>query len=653
MVDELIYSELAKSIAATGALRVRDHATALYSIVYPVLIAPAWWASSLDVTYSVARALNAILMASSAVPLYLLARRVVSTTGAITAEALTLLMPAFVYTGTLMTENAFLPAFLLAALAIAGAMERPTQMRQTLAVLAIALACAVRLEGVVLVAVYGTAVVLALVLDRRSGSRTPVRPYWFSAAALGGAAVLALVLSLVLDRAVVGSLGAYQAATEAHYSVADSARWTLYHLAELGLAAVFAPLSALVGLAVLAWRGRLAAHERAYVALTVAAVAWVVVFVGVFASRNSLRVQERYVFYVVPLLLVALVLWLERGRPRTVLAAVAGILPLALLAALPFADVVNASNLADAFALQPLYWLLQHTNLTLGGVRALALAVAAAFGVAFALAPRRLARFLLPALVAAIFVVTQVAVSSLVAGYARSLRDGTVGVRPEWLDDRLGKDASVGFVWTGVLDPSFLWQTELWNRSLRTVYRLAPEPGNLPAASTTIAAASGRLRAPPGFPAPQALATDWTLTLNEAPIETLPSGVSLYPVRPTTRLVDRRRGLYADSWIGRTLQYTRYGCGRQAWLGFALASDPTLRQGPVTAVARQGRRALARVVVPSGTERFLRVPVTGSGGSCRVTIEISPTAVPAEVIPGSADTRVLGLKLYAATYARR
>jgi hypothetical protein len=73
----------------------------------------------------------------------------------------------------------------------------------------------------------------------------------------------------------------------------------------------------------------------------------------------------------------------------------------------------------------------------------------------------------------------------------------------------------------------------------------------------------------------------------------------------------------------------------------------------VIAVARQGRRALARVVVPSGTERFLRVPVTGSGGSCRVTIEISPTAVPAEVIPGSADTRVLGLKLYAATYARR
>jgi hypothetical protein len=652
MVDELIYSELAKNVAAGGVLRIREHATALYSLLYPFFIAPGWWASSLDVTYAFARAVNAVLMASAAIPLYVLARRVVSTTGALTAAALTLLMPAFVYTGSLMTENAFLPAFVLAALAICCTLERPTQTRQALAVLSIALACAIRLEGLVLVAVYATAVGLGLLLDRRSGARTPVKPYWFSAAALGITGLLTLVLSLALHRSVVGSLGAYQAATEARYTVADSARWTLYHLSELGLAAVFAPLSALVGLAVLAWRGRLSAAERALVAVTSSAVPWIVVFAGVFASRNSLRVQERYVFYVIPLLLVALVLWLERGRPRTILALVAGVVPLALLAALPFRDVVNGSTLADAFALQPLYWLLQHATFGIRGVRELAFGVAAFSAAAFAFAPLRVARILLPTLVAAVFLATQVAVSAIVGDYARSLRDSTVGARPAWLDDRLGKDASVGFVWTGLLDPSFLWQTELWNRSLRTVYRLAPEPGNLPAAATSVAGA-GRLVAPPGFPAPQALATDWTMTLNEKPLETLPNGVSLYPVRPTTRVVDRRRGLYADSWIGRQLRYTRFRCGRRAWLGFALANDPTLRQGPVTAVARQYGHGVARIVVPPGTERFLRVPAEGRGGSCRVTIDISPTAVPVNVIPGSTDTRVLGLKLYTATYGPR
>ena len=42
MVDELIYSELAKSFAATGHFLVRDHQTAAYGFVYPVLISPAW-----------------------------------------------------------------------------------------------------------------------------------------------------------------------------------------------------------------------------------------------------------------------------------------------------------------------------------------------------------------------------------------------------------------------------------------------------------------------------------------------------------------------------------------------------------------------------------------------------------------------------------
>ena len=41
-VDELIYSELAKSLAAGGDLLVRDAPTAGYGIVYPLLISPAW-----------------------------------------------------------------------------------------------------------------------------------------------------------------------------------------------------------------------------------------------------------------------------------------------------------------------------------------------------------------------------------------------------------------------------------------------------------------------------------------------------------------------------------------------------------------------------------------------------------------------------------
>src|ERR671935_1933987 len=40
MVDELVYSELAKSFAAGGHFLVRGHATGSYGIVYPLLISP-------------------------------------------------------------------------------------------------------------------------------------------------------------------------------------------------------------------------------------------------------------------------------------------------------------------------------------------------------------------------------------------------------------------------------------------------------------------------------------------------------------------------------------------------------------------------------------------------------------------------------------
>ena len=58
-------------------------------------------------------------MTSTAIPLFLWARKLVAPVFALVAVALTLLMPAFIYTGMLMTENAFLPAFVLAAFAIA------------------------------------------------------------------------------------------------------------------------------------------------------------------------------------------------------------------------------------------------------------------------------------------------------------------------------------------------------------------------------------------------------------------------------------------------------------------------------------------------------------------------------------------------------
>ena len=53
MIDELIYSELAKNFADHGDFVLRDAASNFHNIAYPVLISPAWLAESIETAYGV------------------------------------------------------------------------------------------------------------------------------------------------------------------------------------------------------------------------------------------------------------------------------------------------------------------------------------------------------------------------------------------------------------------------------------------------------------------------------------------------------------------------------------------------------------------------------------------------------------------------
>src|SRR5215212_8465283 len=70
-VDELIYSELAKSLAAGGDLHLRDVPAGGYGVVYPLLISPAWALfDRVPDAYAAAKAINAVLISLAAVPAY-------------------------------------------------------------------------------------------------------------------------------------------------------------------------------------------------------------------------------------------------------------------------------------------------------------------------------------------------------------------------------------------------------------------------------------------------------------------------------------------------------------------------------------------------------------------------------------------------------
>ena len=106
MVDEVIYSELAKSFAATGHFLVRGESTSAYGFVYPMLIAPAYRLhAAIPSAYDFAKGINSFVMSLTAIPVYLLARRVVPSGLSLVAALLALAIPSMAYTSTLMTEN--------------------------------------------------------------------------------------------------------------------------------------------------------------------------------------------------------------------------------------------------------------------------------------------------------------------------------------------------------------------------------------------------------------------------------------------------------------------------------------------------------------------------------------------------------------------
>src|SRR5918995_5185043 len=151
MVDELIYSELARSLADTGGLFVRDVSSPGYGVVYPMLIAPAYLLfDGLTDAYAAVKTLNALYMSVAAIPAYFLARRVVGPWLALLGALLAVSLPSLVYTGTVMTENVFYPVFLMVALLFVLTLEQPTLARQLLLLAGIGIAFATRAQAVAL-----------------------------------------------------------------------------------------------------------------------------------------------------------------------------------------------------------------------------------------------------------------------------------------------------------------------------------------------------------------------------------------------------------------------------------------------------------------------------------------------------------------------
>ena len=354
MVDELIYSELGRSFAADGAFQVRDAPAAGFSLVYPILISPAYlFVDELPNAYAVVKTLNAAFMSLAAIPAYLLARRMLAPPLSLVAAALTVAVPSMAYTGTVMTENVFYPLFLTAALALVLVLEKPTLGRQIWLFVLVGLCFATRAQAVAFVPAMLLAPLVLVVLAGR-----PVRDltrYRTLYALLGAGAVAVVAAQAVRGRSVSDLLGAYSIVGDKSYDSETVARFFLYHLAELDLYLGVLPFAAFLLLVVAARRldPPVAPFLAAGIALSVSVLLVVAAFASVFANR----IQERNTFVVAPFFLIALLVWLDHGvtRPRVravaVAAAAAALLPLTI----PWERFIETGAISDTLALLPIW----------------------------------------------------------------------------------------------------------------------------------------------------------------------------------------------------------------------------------------------------------------------------------------------------------
>lgn len=662
MVDEIIYSELAKSFAATGHFLVRDQPSASYGFVYPVLIAPAYRLfASIPTAYDAARAINSFVMSLTVVPAYFLARRVLPQSLALVAGVLSLAIPSMAYTGTLMTENAFYPAFVLVALALVLVLEKPTWQRQLLLLALCAFAFLIRAQAVALLPAVVSAPLLLAWMD---GRRRVLREYRVLWGAALGAVVLVPLIQLARGAPLLGIVGAYQQAGKEHYSVAGVLRWFVYHVAELDLYLGVIPFAAMLVLVALS--RRLPRKTQAFVAASVALSLWLLVEVAAFASKNPSppRVEERNMFYLAPLFVIALLVWIDAGVPRRhVAAGAAAVIAAALPGVLPYSTLIGVPAASDTLALS-LWWRLQDHTIALDHMAMWAVLCSIVAALLFLLVPRRLAA-LLPIAVTAVFVAVTWTATDYVHGFKRAsvgaLFQGITDPHRDWIDRAVGHDANVAVIWTACqselcpeprsrTDWKVVWENEFFSRSVGPVYFVNdPLPGGLlerrakfDARSGWFTSAGRRIRAQ------YALVDRSVEPVGELVTEDTLKGVFVYQLSGPLRQAEWVRGLYPDYWAGPRIEYLRRSC-TGGTLAVKLQGDANLFTRPSKVVVRSHGKVIARTTVAQlAPAQLFKVPLQSRNGECAATFDISPSAV-----PGGGDSRRLGTRVLDMTYTPR
>jgi hypothetical protein len=448
--DEAIYAQLGRSLWSTGHFRILGATPDFFSLVYPAFVGLPLHLVGIVHGYDAVKWLQALAMSLAAVPVYVWGRTLVSEGWAVAAAALTLCVPELGLTGFLLTEVLFYPLVCLSAWLMARALLRPTLTRQALVLAAIFVTALTRLQAIVLAPAF---LLAGLLFFGARGARRLLP----TVAALVVVAAAWVGLTFARGKEV---LGAYQVTAGSGYDAHEAFQFVVYHAADLALASGVVPAVALIALALTRDRSP---DVRAFVAVTLSLTVFIVPIVGVYASRFSGRFEERNLIVLVPLLFLALVVWLE--RPRRLSATLLGCAGVAVLLLItPWNRYVVPAVEPEAFSLIPLVEFRHH----LVPYAAVVIVAAALFALALAF-PR-----VVPLALGLLLAAASVSAAHVAARQARGYQLGMVGSQHEWIDDHVS--GSVLFLYGGELGWSAggpVWTNAFWNDRIRQVDELS------------------------------------------------------------------------------------------------------------------------------------------------------------------------------------
>jgi hypothetical protein len=663
--DELSTTQIARAIAETGQPARRGSAYEFTSLV-PWLTAPFWWIDSVSSAFDAIKAFQALVMTAAVFPAYGIARLVVSRPWAWAAGMLSVMTPALAYAPVLKDEAFGYTAAATAVLLIMRAVAVPSRSRIAVAVTGVAIASVTRTELAALLPVLVLSLGVVVWHSERLRRRRSTWSRWdWTVAALAGA-----FLTVAAYTAAWALSGSWRTATtELREEMWEYGVWAVGAWAVgIGVIPAVAILAALVRS-----RERYASERTlAFTVVTGLTVAAIVLYAAIKAATISTDlgplIVERNVIYLTPLAATALVsLLAHRDTPWWSVVS-SGAVVLYVVSRTPIQlgyGYYESHGVAIlAFANREWSWSAERID---GALTRIAVAAPIVL-LALSLLRRHIRVVTSSAAVllacAAVWGMTAEIWAFRGERVSAATFDSRLPQPRRWIDEATGGRSVTVLGQSLGVDPTVLWLTEFWNRSIVHVWSVdgsAPGPG--PTLTPDLTSIDGTLSSNAG--------TDYALALNGVDLVGEPVA-SMGPAQlvrlkgGVLRLRSSFTGVGEGAWTGPLAAYNQFDVepgearvavvtlSRSAFCAnVSIPSEVVVRIGPL-AVGSDRQPALARQtaerslrVTPCRTE-VVELPAPPS--PWRVEVE-SETFVPHDIDASLTDRRELGVQVAFASRA--